>query len=245
MLSFLGLLLSSVCSADTKLYVYAAASTRNAVDELIKQFPTQNNVQVSAVYGATSALARQIIDGAPAALFLSANKAWMRETVNMGLIVRHKNAFSNRLVVISSKDFAINFKISSGNDIIRALQNERLAVAEVSAVPAGIYSQQAMKTLNIWPALRDKLAQSANVRAALALVERGETPLGFVYQTDAKASPYVHLEWKIPEHAHDRILYPIGLHKNFENNPQAKQLFSFFSSPKGQEIFSQFGFESD
>ena len=80
MLSFLGLLLSSVCSADTKLYVYAAASTRNAVDELIKQFPTQNNVQVSAVYGATSALARQIIDGAPAALFLSANKAWMRET---------------------------------------------------------------------------------------------------------------------------------------------------------------------
>ena len=245
MLSFLSLLLSSVCSADTKLYIYAAASTRNAVDELIKQFPTQNNVQVSAVYGATSALARQIIDGAPAALFLSANKAWMRETVNMGLIVRHKNAFSNRLVVISSKDFAINFKISSGNDIIRALQNERLAVAEVSAVPAGIYSQQAMETLNIWPALRDKLAQSANVRAALALVERGETPLGFVYQTDAKASPYVHLEWKIPEQAHDRILYPIGLHKNFENNPQAKQLFSFFSSPKGQEIFSQFGFESD
>ena len=102
-----------------------------------------------------------------------------------------------------------------------------------------------METLNIWPALRDKLAQSANVRAALALVERGETPLGFVYQTDAKASPYVHLEWKIPEYAHDRILYPIGLHKNFENNPQAKQLFSFFSSPKGQEIFSQFGFESD
>ena len=245
MLSFLGLLLSSVCSADTKLYVYAAASTRNAVDELIKQFPTQNNVQVSAVYGATSALARQIIDGAPAALFLSANKAWMRETVNMGLIVRHKNAFSNRLVVISSKDFSINFKISSGNDIIRALQNDRLAVAEVSAVPAGIYSQQTMETLNIWPALRDRLAQSANVRAALALVERGETPLGFVYQTDAKASPYVHLEWKIPEYAHDRILYPIGLHKNFENNPQAKQLFSFFSSPKGQEIFSQFGFESD
>jgi molybdate transport system substrate-binding protein len=245
MLSFLSLLLSSVCGADTKLYIYAAASTRNAVDELIKQFPTQNNVQVSAVYGATSALARQIIDGAPAALFLSANKAWMRETVNMGLIVRHKNAFSNRLVVISSKDFSINFKISSGNDIIRALQNDRLAVAEVSAVPAGIYSQQTMETLNIWPALRDKLAQSANVRAALALVERGETPLGFVYQTDAKASPYVHLEWKIPEYAHDRILYPIGLHKNFENNPQAKQLFSFFSSPKGQEIFSQFGFESD
>ena len=245
MLSFLSLLLSSVCSADTKLYIYAAASTRNAVDELIKQFPTQNNVQVSAVYGATSALARQIIDGAPAALFLSANKAWMRETVNMGLIVRHKNAFSNRLVVISSKDFSINFKISSGNDIIRALQNDRLAVAEVSAVPAGIYSQQTMETLNIWPALRDRLAQSANVRAALALVERGETPLGFVYQTDAKASPYVHLEWKIPEYAHDRILYPIGLHKNFENNPQAKQLFSFFSSPKGQEIFSQFGFESD
>ena len=245
MLSCLGLLLSSVCSADTKLYIYAAASTRNAVDALIKQFPIQKNVQVAAVYGATSALARQIIDGAPAALFLSANKAWMKEIVNMGLIARHKTAFSNRLVVISSKDFSVDFKISSGDDIIRVLQDERLAVAEVSAVPAGIYSQQAMKTLNIWPLIRDKLAQSANVRAALALVERGETPLGFVYQTDARASPYVHLEWKIPEHAHDRILYPIGLHKNFENNPEAKQLFSFFSSPKGQKIFSQFGFESD
>ncbi len=245
MLSCLGLLLSSVCSADTKLYIYAAASTRNAVDALIKQFPIQKNVQVAAVYGATSALARQIIDGAPAALFLSANKAWMKEIVNMGLIARHKTAFSNRLVVISSKDFSVDLKISSGDDIIRVLQDERLAVAEVSAVPAGIYSQQAMKTLNIWPLIRDKLAQSANVRAALALVERGETPLGFVYQTDARASPYVHLKWKIPEHAHDRILYPIGLHKNFENNPEAKQLFSFFSSPKGRKIFSQFGFESD
>tara|TARA_B100000497_G_scaffold94104_1_gene105405 strand:- start:741 stop:1445 length:705 start_codon:yes stop_codon:yes gene_type:complete len=234
-----------VCSADTKLYIYAAASTRNAVDALIKQFPIQKNVQVAAVYGATSALARQIIDGAPAALFLSANKAWMKEIVNMGLIARHKTAFSNRLVVISSKDFSVDLKISSGDDIIRVLQDERLAVAEVSAVPAGIYSQQAMKTLNIWPLIRDKLAQSANVRAALALVERGETPLGFVYQTDARASPYVHLKWKIPEHAHDRILYPIGLHKNFENNPEAKQLFSFFSSPKGRKIFSQFGFESD
>ena len=245
MLSCLGLLLSSVCSADTKLYIYAAASTRNAVDALIKQFPIQKNVQVAAVYGATSALARQIIDGAPATLFLSANKAWMKEIVNMGLIARHKTAFSNRLVVISSKDFSVDLKISSGDDIIRVLQDERLAVAEVSAVPAGIYSKQAMKTLNIWPLIRDKLAQSANVRAALALVERGETPLGFVYQTDARASPYVHLEWKIPEHAHDRILYPIGLHKNFENNQEAKQLFSFFSSPKGQKIFSQFGFESD
>ena len=91
----------SIC--ETKIYIYAAASTRNAVDELIKQFPKQDNVQVSAVYGATSALARQIIDGAPATLFLSANKAWMQEVINADLITKHKNAFSNRLVIISSK----------------------------------------------------------------------------------------------------------------------------------------------
>lgn len=103
-----GLFLSQSTSSlsETKIYVYAAASTRNALDELIKEFPKESNVQVSAVYGATSALARQIMDGAPAALFLSANRAWMKEVIDAKLIAKHKNAFSNRLVLISSKKYA-------------------------------------------------------------------------------------------------------------------------------------------
>ena len=229
----------------TKIYIYAAASTRNAVDELIKQFPKQDNVQVSAVYGATSALARQIIDGAPATLFLSANKAWMQEVIDAALITKHKNAFSNRLVIISSKKYDTGVNITSATDITKYIKMDRIAVAEISAVPAGIYSKQAMKNLKIWDQLKNKLAQSANVRAALALVERGETPLGIVYQTDAKASPYVKLKWRIPNNVHTKIQYPLGIHKNVQDVDAANKLYNFFTSPQGSEIFSNFGFEPD
>ena len=231
---------SASSSDKTKIYVYAAASTRNAVDELVMQFPKQDNIQVSAVYGATSALARQIIDGAPAALFLSANKAWMKEVIEAELITKHKNAFSNRLVIISSKKYGTGINITSAIDIAKSIENDRIAVAEISAVPAGIYSKQAMRNQ-----LKNKLAQSANVRAALALVERGETPLGIVYQTDAKASPYVKLKWKIPNNMHEKIIYPLGIHKNAENIEAAFTLYNYFTSSKGLEIFSNFGFEPD
>jgi len=242
-----GLLLtqSTPSIGKTKIYIYAAASTRNAVDELIKQFPTEDNVQVSAVYGATSALARQIIDGAPATLFLSANKAWMQEVINADLIRKHKNAFSNRLVIISSKKYAAEVNITSATEIAKYIKNDRIAVAEISAVPAGIYSKQALKNLKIWGQLKNKLAQSANVRAALALVERGETPLGIVYQTDAKASPYVKLKWRIPNNMHAKIQYPLGIHKNVKDVDVANELYNFFTSPKGLEIFSNFGFEPE
>ena len=242
-----GLFLSQSTSglSETKIYVYAAASTRNALDELIKEFPKESNVKVSAVYGATSALARQIMDGAPAALFLSANRAWMKEVIDAKLIAKHKNAFSNRLVLISSKRYATDIKINSAQDIVKAIKEDRIAVAEISAVPAGIYSKQAMDSLKIWDQLKNKLAQSANVRAALALVERGETSLGIVYQTDARASPYVQLKWRIPNNTHERIQYPLGIHKNAENIDAAQKLYNFFTSPRGLEIFSNFGFESD
>ena len=236
---------SASSSDKTKIYVYAAASTRNAVDELVKQFPKQDNIQVSAVYGATSALARQIIDGAPAALFLSANKAWMKEVIDAELITKHKNAFSNRLVIISSKKYGTGINITSPIDIAKTIENDRIAVAEISAVPAGIYSKQAMRNLKIWNQVKNKLAQSANVRAALALVERGETPLGIVYQTDAKASPYVKLKWKIPNNMHEKIIYPLGIHKNAENIEAAFNLYNYFTSSKGLEIFSNFVFEPD
>ena len=236
---------SAFSNDKTKIYVYAAASTRNAVDELVMQFPKQDNIQVSAVYGATSALARQIIDGAPAALFLSANKAWMKEVIDAELITKHKNAFSNRLVIISSKKYGTGINITSAIDIAKTIENDRIAVAEISAVPAGIYSKQAMRNLKIWNQVKNKLAQSANVRAALALVERGETPLGIVYQTDAKASPYVKLKWKIPNNMHEKIIYPLGIHKNAENIEAAFNLYNYFTSSKGLEIFSNFGFEPD
>lgn len=237
--------LKSKARADAPIYIYAAASTRNAVDKTIKQFPRDEKTRISAVYGATSALARQILDGAPAALFLSANKGWMDIIIKAELVAKHKSIFSNRLVVISPKNNSRQIKIVSAQDIVTTIGNGRLSVAETSAVPAGIYSRQAMKSLKIWGVMNNKLAQSANVRAALALVERGETPLGFVYQTDAKASPYVNLEWEIPENTHEKIRYPLALIKTSGIHSETKRLFNFFSSPEGRKIFSEFGFEVD
>jgi molybdate transport system substrate-binding protein len=237
--------LKSKAYADAPIYIYAAASTRNAVDETIKQFSRDKTTKISAVYGATSALARQILDGAPAALFLSANKGWMDIIIKANLVAEYKSTFSNRLVVISPKNNSRLIKIRSAQDIVTTLGKDRLSVAEISAVPAGIYSKQSMKALKIWSVINNKLAQSANVRAALALVERGETPLGLVYQTDARASPYVNVEWKIPENTHEKIQYPLAIIKTSANLSETKRLFTFFSSSVGQKIFSEFGFEVD
>ncbi len=251
--SFLALILSIIftigvtasLNAKTVIYVFAAASTRNAVDAVIGAFPKQPDTRVSAVYGATSALARQILDGAPASLFLSANKDWMNEITKAGLVGKSQKVFSNKLVLISSNHRLKTLNIQSPSDIVKSLKNERLAVAEISAVPAGIYSHQALNYLGIWEKVRPRLAQSANVRAALALVERGETPLGVVYQTDALASPYVEVVWKIPQKSYEEIVYPLAILKKYSKSHVQNSLYSFFFSNMAQRIFTEFGFGVD
>lgn len=243
-LVFIFFKLATVNAKATK-YIFAAASTRNVVDALITAFPKNDDVKFLAVYGATSALARQIIDGAPASLFLSANRSWMNEIIKAGLVEQSKNVFANRLVVISPKDMPLPKPITKPAQIIEVLKNERLAVAEITAVPAGIYSRQALMNLKIWGKVSEKLAQSTNVRAALALVERSETPLGLVYRTDAFASPYVKIIWKIPEKTHEKIVYPLALLKTAKHADQTQLFYSFFFSETAREIFSKFAFEVD
>ena len=251
--SYLALILSVIFTigviepvhAKIVIYIFAAASTRNAVDTVIDAFPRQPHTRISAVYGATSALARQILDGAPASLFLSANKDWMNEITKVGLVEKSQKVFSNKLVLISPNREVNTFNIQSPSDIVESLKNERLAVAEISAVPAGIYSQQAFNYLGIWEKVRPRLAQSANVRAALALVERGETPLGVVYQTDALASPYVDVVWKIPQKSYEEIVYPLAILKKYSKSHVHNSLYSFFFSNTAKRIFTNFGFGVD
>ncbi len=233
------------CFARNQLFIFAAASTRDAVDAVIKEFSNSKSYQISGVYGSTAALARQIIQGAPASLFLSANVIWMNEVKSHNLVMQQSQLAQNRLVLISPTNYAKNKMIKMPSGIAHSLGKSRLAVAETTAVPAGIYARQAMQNLGIWNDLKKRLAPSTNVRAALMLVERAEAPLGVVYKTDALASRKVKILWTFPNGTHEPIVYPLALLKHAVNNNLAKNVFAFFNSYRGKKMFFERGFEAD
>ena len=238
---------SATAIAGQAVLVFAAASTRDAMDAAIQAYPDVDisKIDIRGVYAATSALSRQIIDGAPASIFLSANQAWTDQLEKTGLLQDRRKFLRNSLVLIASKSTPRPPPITSPTDIILALSSGRLAIAETQGVPAGIYARQALETLRIWPSLKDRLAQTANVRAALLLVERGEAPLGLVYRTDALASPEVIEIWAVPTSAHTPIVYPLALLETPADNPKAAAFFAFLTSPAGRNIFAEHGFEKD
>ena len=244
-LGFLFSLGSSAVFAKNITYLYAAASTQNVVEAVLKSFNTRSETRFLPVYGATSALARQILDGAPASLFLAANKAWMDRITENKLVKKSMNVFFNRLVLVAPNSSSLKLTKNKLSNLSLLLNGGRLAVAEVSAVPAGIYAKQALKNLQIWPKMKNKLAQSTNVRAALALVERDEVPLGIVYHTDSLASPYVKTLLEIPENTHEKIAYPLALLSNKGQSKEALQLYKFFFSEQSRYIFRKYGFKTD
>lgn len=231
--------------AQDRVLIFAAASTRDVVEAVIKAFPVDHPTRISGVYAATSALARQIVDGAPAALFLSASSVWMAEVAAAGMVGEQHPVARNRMVLITPRAASAGPTIKDAEDIKKALGNGRLALAETSAVPAGIYARQALRSLGVWPGLRDRLAQAANVRAALLLVERGEVPLGLVYRTDALASRMVENAWTVPASSHAPIIYQLALLSFAESNSVAAALYAFLLSPAGRRIFLDHGFELD
>ena len=238
---------AATAMAGQAVLVFAAASTRNAMDAAIQAYPGIDNprvdiprVDIRGVYAATSALSRQIIDGAPASIFLSANQAWTDQLEKADLLHERRNFLRTSLVLITPKSNPQPPSITAPGDIIPAL-----SIAETQGVPAGIYARQALETLRLWPNLKDRLAQTANVRAALLLVERGETPLGLVYRTDALASPAVTEIWTVPASAHAPIVYPLALLAAPADNPQAAAFFAFLTSAAGRKIFAAHGFETD
>ena len=204
---------------------------KNALDDVDAAFTKKTGIKVVASYAASSALMKQIEQGAPADVFVSADLNWMDYGAQKKLIKddTRVNLLGNRLVLIAPKDTKIgNVTIAPGFDLAKLAGNGRIAAGDVRAVPAGLYAKAALEKLGVWAAVEPKLAMTENVRAALVLVARGEAPLGIVYETDAKVEPSVKIVGVFPEDSHPPIIYPVALTVNAK--PDAAQYLAFLRS---------------
>lgn len=224
--------------------VFAAASLKNALDAAAAAFETSAGIKVKASYAASSALAKQIEQAAPADIFISADLAWMDYLASKGLIKEgsRRQFFGNHLVLIAPANSTLAVRIVPGFALSDALESGRLAVGEVSSVPAGKYAKAALESLGVWEQVKSKLAESENVRAALALVARGEAPLGIVYQTDAAVEPSVKIVDTFPDGSHAPIVYPIAITAESKKSEAAERFVEFLAAPEGAALFEKAGF---
>jgi molybdate transport system substrate-binding protein len=230
-------------SQEKSIVVFAAASMKNALDDVDAAFTKQSGIKVVASYAASSALMKQIEQGAPADVFLSADLNWMDYGAQRNLVKTDTriNLLGNRLVLIAPKDSKTgDVMIAPGFDLAALAGNGRIAVGDVRAVPAGLYAKAALEKLGAWAAAEPKLAMAENVRAALVLVARGEAPLGIVYETDAKVEPGVKIVGIFPEDSHPPIIYPVALTANAK--PDAAQYLTFLRTLAAKSIFERYGF---
>ena len=242
----LAILLSAVAPAaaqSRELLVFAAASLRNALDDVDAQFQRETGKHVNVSYAASSALAKQLEAGAPADLFISADLDWMDYLAKRNLIKpeSRKSLLGNALVMVAPKDSTVDVKIAPGFPLAKLLAGGKLAMADTNAVPAGKYGKAALEKLGVWAAVEHSIAQAENVRAALLLVARKEAPLGIVYRTDAAAEPDVKVVGTFPEDSHPPVVYPIALVAD-STNPNAAALLAFIESAKARPLFERQGF---
>jgi molybdate transport system substrate-binding protein len=230
--------------AQDSVTVFAAASLKNALDDANAAFTKATGVKAVASYEASSALAKQIEQGAPADVFISADLRWMDYATEDKLIKSDTrvNLLGNKLVLIAGKDSKLsNIQIGQGFDIAKLAGDGRIAVADVKAVPAGLYAKAALEKLGAWAAAKPKLAQAENVRATLAFVARGETPIGIVYKTDAKAEPKVKVIGIFPDGSYPPVTYPVA-ETAASKSPAAAQYLTFLRGSAAKTIFEKYGF---
>jgi molybdate transport system substrate-binding protein len=220
--------------------IFAAASLKNALDDVAALSPSKPVIS----YGASSALAKQIENGAPAQLFISADLAWM-DYLKQRKLLRdgtRKNILGNKLVLIAPAGSAIKADIQPGFPLAALLGDGRLATADPASVPAGKYTKAALEKLGVWDSVAGKLAPTADVRAALALVARGEAPLGTVYATDAAVEPKVRVVAAFPEGSLPPIIYPAALTSIAPASGAAADFMSLLSSTAARKVFEKYGF---
>jgi len=235
--------LSPALAQQETLTVFAAASLKNALDDTDAAFTKTTGIKVTTSYEASSALAKQIEAGAPADIFISADLRWMDYVAGKNLIKADTryNLLGNKLVLIAPKDSKLdNVTIAQGFDIAKLAGDGRIAVADVKAVPAGLYAKAALEKLGAWAAAEPKLAQAENVRATLAFVARGETPLGIVYETDAKIEPKVKTVGVFPDGSYPPVTYPVAATSTAK--PAATQYLQFLRGAAAKAIFEKYGF---
>ena len=226
---------------DKTITVFAAASLTNALDDVDTAFTKQSGIKVVVSYGASSALAEQIEQGAPADVFASADLRWMDHCVHKEADTR-VNLLGNKLVLIAAKDAKIDpVTIGPGFDLAKLAGDGRVATGDVRAVPVGLYAKAALERLGAWAAVEPIMAMAEDVRAALRMVARGETPLGIVYETDAKIEPAVKVIGVFPDNTgDDQIIYPVALTANAKSD--AVQYLSFLRTHTAKSVFEEYGF---
>jgi molybdate transport system substrate-binding protein len=238
-----GASLASAAAEDKTITVFAAASMKNALDEVDAAYTAKTGVKFSVSYAASSVLAKQIEQGAPADVFVSADTDWMdyataKKTINEPTRV---NLLGNSIVLIAPKDSAINnVTIAPGFDLAKLAGDGRIATGDVKSVPAGKYAKAALEKLGAWTAAEPKFAMAESVRAALTLVARGEAALGIVYSTDAKVEPGVKIVGTFPADSHPAIIYPVAATTTAK--PGTNDYLAFLRTSAAKIILEKYGF---
>ena len=238
-----GAAFSPATAEDKTLTVFAAASMKNALDDIDTSFTAKTGIKVSASYAASSTLAKQIEQGAPADIFVSADTDWMnyataKKTINEST---RSNLLGNSIVLIAPKDSKIgNVTIGQGFDLAKLAGDGKIATGDVKSVPVGKYAKAALEKLGAWQAAEQKFAMAESVRAALTLVARGEAVLGIVYSTDAKVEPGVKIVGTFPADSHPPIIYPVAATSTAK--PEAKQYLDYLHSSAAKMLLEKYGF---
>jgi molybdate transport system substrate-binding protein len=228
-------------AAAEEVGVFAAASLKNALDAVAADFQADTGHTVTISYAGSNALARQILEGAPADIFLSAAVNWMDEVEKDGLVVARRDLLGNSLVLIASGKDAPPVAIAPGFDLAGMLGDGKLAMAMVDAVPAGQYGKASLEALGVWKTVEGAVVQSENIRAALALVAAGEAPFGIVYATDAAAEDNVTVVGTFPEDSHGPIIYPAALLRGAADAAD-RAFYDALASGKAAARFREYGF---
>jgi molybdate transport system substrate-binding protein len=242
---FLLVLLVPLAAHAQQLTVFAAASLTDAMKDVAAKWQQAGHPPLTLSFGASSTLARQIEQGAPANLFASADEKWMDYLAGKKLIVpdTRKSLLGNDLVLIVPANKPRHVTIGPGFDLAALLgPNGRLATGDPAHVPVGIYAEQALKKLGMWDSVSPHLARTDDVRSALLLVERGEAPAGIVYGTDAAVSKDVMVAGTFPENSHDPVSYPFAILKAGDT-PEARALLTFLESDAARAVFVARGFK--
>lgn len=241
---------SRAAQAAQSVTLFAAASTTNALKEIVELYNERSGTRIRTVFAASSTLARQIAAGAPADLFLSANERWMEHLVEKSAVeagTRHA-LVGNRLVLVVSPQAATPARgpartLDSSLPLGEIIGNSRLAIGDPAHVPAGIYAKAALQSLGLWEDHRGKLAFSGNVRTALALVDRGEAAAGIVYETDALLLPDLDVAGIFPADSHPPIVYPLAIVAGRQSNA-VEEFYGFLRGPEAASVFLRHGFSA-
>ena len=229
---------------EKAITVFAAASMKNALDDIDAAYAAKTGVKVTVSYGPSSALAKQIEQGAPADVFISADTDWMDYAIakkNINEATR-MNLLGNSIVLIAPKDSKVeNVTIAPGFDLAKLAGDGRIATGDVKSVPVGKYARAALEKLGSWQAAEAKFAMADNVRAALLLVARNEAALGIVYSTDARVEPGVKIVGTFPPDSHPAIIYPVAATTTAK--PETADYLAFLRSTAAKNILEKYGFK--